>query len=293
MLDVFLREIDRPPLREPAQPPVMRVMLSADRPMANRLLSVLGRADLEQLLPALEEVHLRSRQVLESPGRPIANVYFLESGLVSVLAVSGRDRAVEIGMIGDEGMTGAAAVLGDDRATNRTIVHCPGIALRLPVAALEGAMRDNAALRRRLLHFVHALGSCASQSALALACAKLDERLARWILMCLDRLGSSEVRVTHELLAMVLGVRRPAVTLAMHSLEENGLIRSTRKLISIVDRDGLLKQANGSYGTPEAEYLRLLHHQTASPAAVTTAAFPWSQHEPQGTGVPVRSRGTS
>ena len=234
-------------------------MLSADRAMANQLLSAFSRPGLEELMPALEEVSLRSRQVLEIPGRPIANVYFLESGLVGVLAVSGRGRAVEVGMIGDEGMTGAAAVLGDDRSTNRTIVHCPGIAHRLPVASLERAMRDNAALRRRLLHFVHVFGICASQTALAVTCARLEERLARWILMCQDRLGTSEVRVTHELLAMLLGVRRPAVTLAMHGLEGNGLIRSTRKLISVIDREGLLKHANGSYGTGEAEYLRLLH----------------------------------
>lgn len=226
--------------------------------MANRLLSVYSRPELKELLPALEEVPLRSRQVLESPGRPIAHVYFLESGLVGVLAVWDRDRAVEIAMIGDEGMTGAAAVLGDDRSPNRTIVHCPGIALRLPVASLERAMRDNTALRRRLLCFVHAFSACACQTALAVTCARLEERLARWILMCQDRLGTTEVRVTHELLAMLLGVRRPAVTLAMHSLEGDRLIRTTRKLISVVDREGLLKHANGSYGTGEAEYLRLL-----------------------------------
>ena len=190
------------PVRPGTWPPTrVHATLSGDRAMTNRLLSAFSRPGLEELMPALEKVPLRSRQILESPGRPIANVYFLESGLVGVLAVSGRDRAVEIGMIGDEGMTGAAAVLGDDRSTNRTIVHCPGIALRLPVASLESAMRVNAALRRRLLHFVSVFSICASQTALSVTHARLEERLARWILMCQDRLGTSEVSVTHEHLA--------------------------------------------------------------------------------------------
>jgi CRP-like cAMP-binding protein len=232
-------------------------MLSPDHEIANRLLAKLGKPHLQRLLPLLEEVSLGRRQVLEVPGRPIASVYFIETGLVSVIASSRPDRCVLVGMIGPEGTTGHAAILDDDRSSNQTVVYGTVTALRLSVDDLKSEMHSSSGLRRSLLHFVHVFMAQASQTLLATACANLDERLARWILMSQDRFEIGDLSVTHENLALFLGVRRPAITLAVHFLEGRGLIKSTRSLISVVDREGLQKQANGSYGVAETEYARL------------------------------------
>jgi CRP-like cAMP-binding protein len=106
--------------------------------------------------------------------------------------------------------------------------------------------------------YVQAFMSQTAQTALTNGRAKLEERLARWILMAHDRTDGDTLDLTHEFLALMLGVRRPGVTIAMHFLEGAGLIRSTRRAILIVDRDGLEQHADGSYGVPEAEYERLL-----------------------------------
>ncbi len=118
-------------------------------------------------------------------------------------------------------------------------------------------MVANPGLRQRLLRFVHAFLSQASQTTLANGSAKLEERLARWILMSQDRLGGTNLGVTHGALAQLLAVRRPGVTLALHFLESKGLIKTTRSRIAVLDRDGLRRQADGSYGIPEAEHARL------------------------------------
>ncbi len=232
-------------------------MPAAGYSFKNRLLLAMDTSDLSQLLPALREVPLALDQVLEAPGKPIADVYFIESGLVSVLATSSHERSCAIAMIGHEGMTGIPAILGDHRWANETMVQSAGSALAISAEDLRKAMLANPGLRQRLLRFVHAFLTQTSQTTLANGCAKLEERLARWILMSLDRLGGANLGVTHGALAQLLAVRRPGVTLALHFLEGKGFIRTTRSRIVVLDRDGLRNQANGSYGVPEAEHARL------------------------------------
>jgi CRP-like cAMP-binding protein len=232
-------------------------MLPRGHSIRNRLLTVIDSSDLQRLLPSLEEVPLALGQVLEVPGKPISHVYFIQSGLVSVLAISGRNRCIEFGMIGPEGMTGFAAILDDDRSANQIVVQGAGTALRMSTAELKCAMLSSITFRSCLLRFVHVFMAQAGQTALANGCAKLEERLARWILMSHDRFGGGDVGVTHDVLALCLGVRRPGITLAMHLLEGEGVIKSTRSRISVVDRDGLHKHANTSYGVPETAYDRL------------------------------------
>jgi CRP-like cAMP-binding protein len=217
----------------------------------------MDKPDLDQLVPSLFEVPLTEDQVLEMPGRPIANVYFIESGLVSVLATSSRERRCAIALIGRDGMTGIPTILGDHQWTNETMVLSAGSALCVSTEDLRRAMLANPRLRRCLLHFVQAFLCQTSQTTLANGIAKLEERLARWILMSQDRLGGTNLVVTHGALAQYLAVRRPGVTLALHFLEGKGLIKTTRSRIAVIDRDGLRRQADGSYGIPEAEYARL------------------------------------
>jgi CRP-like cAMP-binding protein len=176
--------------------------------------------------------------------------------LVSVVGVTSPDRRIEVGMVGYEGMTGLDAVLGDDSSTNESLVQSPGSALRISTAALRRIMRKSESFTARLLHYARVFLVQTSQTALANGRGKLDERLARWLLMWDDRVFEAGATITHDFVAVLLGVTRPGVTVALHELEGKGLIRSTRSHVRILDRDGLRRAANGYYGVPEAEYER-------------------------------------
>jgi CRP-like cAMP-binding protein len=119
-------------------------------------------------------------------------------------------------------------------------------------------MQESRTLRKVLLRFVHSFMIQATHTAVANGSAKLEERLARWLLMAHDRLDGDRLRLVHEFLARMLGVRRPGVTVAIHALESSGVIESARGVITVVDREGLEEMANGSYGVPEREYERLM-----------------------------------
>lgn len=224
----------------------------------NRLLAVLPAADLARLQPSLELVDIDTRQVIEVPGTPIAHAYFVESGLVSVVGTTEPDHRIEVGMVGYEGMTGLGVVLGDGLAANEALVQSSGSAWRIASPALRSAMGASPMLTATLLRYVHVFIAQASQTALANGRGKLDERLARWLLMWHDRLRDDNLTITHEFLALLLGVRRQGVTVALHDLESKELIKSTRSLVRILDRVGLQRAANGFYGLPEAEYRRTI-----------------------------------
>jgi CRP-like cAMP-binding protein len=228
----------------------------------NRLLAVLPASDFERLQPLLELVDLEARQVVEVPFAPITHVHFVESGLVSVVGTTEPDHRIEVGMVGYEGMTGLGIVLGDDRSANETLVQSGGSAWRVGTPALREAMAASPTLTATLLQYAHLFMVQTSQTALANGRGRLDERLARWLLMWHDRLRDDNLTITHEFLALLLGVRRQGVTEALHALEGKGSIRSTRSLVRIVDRDGLQEAANGFYGVPEAEYDRAFGRRT-------------------------------
>jgi CRP-like cAMP-binding protein len=231
-------------------------MNSPDMGPRNRLLAALSPRDLRRLSSSLEPTSLEARQVLDGPHDSIKHAYFVESGLISVVGTAEPDHRIEVGMVGREGMTGLGIVLGDDRSANATIVQSAGTALRISSAALREAMKVHPAFAAILLRYVNVFIAQASQTALANGRGRLDERLARWLLMWHDRLGDADLIITHEFLALLLGVRRPGVTVALHDLEGRGLIRANRSLVRIIDRDGLQLAANGFYGIPEAEYDR-------------------------------------
>jgi CRP-like cAMP-binding protein len=221
----------------------------------NRLLASLSVRDRARLQPSLAIVDLPLDKVLEEANRPIENVYFPESGIASVVA--GNGVPVEVGLIGREGMTGLSIVLGDDRSVNRTFVQAPGSALRLSANDLRLAMDRSRSLRVGLLRYAQVFLVQLGQTALANGRTRLEARLARWLLMAHDRFDKGAFPFTHRFLALMLGVRRPGVTVALHFLEGYGLIKARRGLITVIDRKGLEAHANGSYGVPEAEYERL------------------------------------
>lgn len=224
----------------------------------NRLLAGLKGADYNLLTARLHPVRLKLRQRLELPHRRIRAVYFIESGLVSVVAMDRQRRQAEAGLIGREGMTGLAVLHGLDRTPHDTFVQSEGRAQCIATADLQEAMRTSSSLQATLLRFAHVYTIMMAHTALANARGTLEERLARWLLMAQDRSGSDELCLTHEFLSLMLGTRRAGVTAALNAFDARGWIDHGRARIAIRDRDGLLTMAGGLYGVPEAEYTRVL-----------------------------------
>lgn len=228
------------------------------RPFRNLLLSALSPGDQALLVPHLELKDFALRQVFEAPNRPIRDVYFFEHGIASVVAKGNANHSVEVGLIGREGVSGINVILGGDRSPHATYAQVKGAANRISARALREKMDKSASLRGLLLKFANTFMVQTAQTALANARFKLEERLARWILMAHDRLNGDELPLTHEFLSIMLGVRRAGVTVALQFLQRRGLIRSQRGHIAVLDRGGLERLTDGAYGVPEAEYRRLI-----------------------------------
>ena len=234
-------------------------MNSTSNGSRNRLLAALSHADRDLLTPALETIALDVRHVLEVPNDPISHVYFVESGLVSIVGTAAPDHRIEIGMVGYEGMTGLSIVLGGDRSANETLVQASGSALRISTESLRGMLEASRSLTATLLRYVNVFMVQGSQTALANGRGRLDERLARWLLMWDDRVPPRTLSPSRiSFLRLLLGVRRPGLTDTMNDLEGRGLIRTTRGTVFILNRKGLQLAAIGFYGVPEAEYERTL-----------------------------------
>ncbi len=223
----------------------------------NRLLLGLNKADRGLLSPWLEPVALELRLSIEKSIAPITHIYFPESGFISVVAKVAQQQ-IEVGLIGREGMSGTAVLLGDHRSPNDAYVQLAGTAHRISAKRFSQALQTSKSLRQRLQRYAHVFMMQIAQTAFANGKAKIDSRLARWLLMARDRQDEDELSLTHDFIAVMLGVRRPGVTDALHKLEGKGLIRSGRGVIEIVHRKGLIALAGGAYGVAEAEYERLL-----------------------------------
>ena len=247
------------------QAKIMRPQFPGTR--RNQLLNALSADDLESLEPHLEFKEFLRWHAFEEANRSIKYAYFFERGFASMMANGPRGRQVEVGLIGREGVSGMPIIMGDDRSPHSTNAQVDGAGYRISARTLREKMDASPTLNRVLLNFAHVLTIQIAQTALANARARLDERLARWILMGHDRLSGDDLPLTHEFLSIMLGATRPSVTVVMRSLEMRGLIRSRRGHVILVDRAGLGKVAGSSYGVPEAEYRRLMGGRSAPPAA--------------------------
>jgi CRP-like cAMP-binding protein len=226
-------------------------------PASNRLLSRLVASDLALLEPDLARVDLPLRRRLEAPSKRIDHVYFPECGFASVVASGNGGRGIEVGLIGREGMTGLAVVMGTDRTLHETFMQNAGWGHRIATSRLRRAMELSRTLHDTFLLYGHAFFMQAGYTAMANGRGKIEERLARWLLMAFDRIDGDRLSLTHEFLSVMLGVRRSGVTVALNLLEASGLIRTNRGAIAIVDRKGLERISKGAYGPPEAEFMRL------------------------------------
>lgn len=196
--------------------------------------------------------------MLISANTPVTHLIFPETGFVSITAKT-DETEVEVGLIGPEGVVGAMPLLlGSDRTSFRHIVQAAGEMLTIAVDDLSAVLDESPTIRLTLLRFVQVLWTQTAQTAYMNATAIIESRLSRWLLMCQDRLEADELSITHEFLAIMLGVQRTSVTLSLQSLEGHGLIRSRRGRVQILDRQRMLRLASAGYGAPEAEYARLL-----------------------------------
>lgn len=214
-------------------------MLSGDHKITNRILSALPQADVDAFRRHLHPVSLPQKQIIHEAGAAIEHVYFIEQGLASVLTTLADGAAVEVRMIGREGVTGFSCVLGVKILPQQIIVQAPGTALQMSAALFRAQFDRSEPLRRSVLRFVDAALAITSQTAACNRVHSLEQRCARWLLMASDRLDSPTMPMTHEFLASLLAVRRPGVTAVAGKLQRSGLISYHRGRLTIVDRDAL------------------------------------------------------
>jgi CRP-like cAMP-binding protein len=225
--------------------------------MSNSVLAALPARTYQALLTGLKPVKLNFGDILYEPGQQIADVYFPNDSLVSLLTLVDERSALEVGMVGREGMLGMPLTLGGSVSPVRALVQGSGTALRMNAARFRREFERSPPLQRALHHYLSALMAQISQTAACNRFHVVGARLARWLLMTSDRMRSSEFRLTHEFLAHMLGVRRVGVTVAASALQRRKLISYRRGSIKILDRPGLEAAACACYlhmngnGTPK------------------------------------------
>jgi CRP-like cAMP-binding protein len=217
----------------------------------NHILSRLSAADLALLEPHLKPVDLPVYRPLEDRDKRIDHVYFIEVGFASVVANGSGKPSIEVGIIGREGMTGLAIVMGQQQAPHDIYVQAAGKGQQIRATKLREADERSNTLHRAMLQYAHAYLLQTTATALANGRSKIEERLARWLLMADDRIDGDQLPLTQEFLSLMLGVRRSGVTTALQALERKRLIARKRGNILILNRKGLEKKSNGTYLTYE------------------------------------------
>jgi CRP-like cAMP-binding protein len=217
-------------------------------PIHNEILLKLPRREFELVFPKLEYVRLRAHHLLHEPGDTLKSAYFCNSGLVSILSVFPDGKSVEVGLIGKEGFVGLPLVVGFRTAATRAVAQIEGISFRIDGEALVSVLRQCPSLERQLHQFSQVMSMQVTQIAACNRLHEVHERLARWLMMSSDRIGSNSVPLTQELLAQMLGTRRSSVTVAAGMLQKAGLIAHSRGSVEIIDRRKLAESACECYG---------------------------------------------
>ena len=228
-------------------PDAQRALMLGGAQPANSLLAALPRQDYERMRAELEPVNLIYGEVLYEPGERVRHVYFPGDAHVSLLVVVDRSSALEVGLVGREGMVGMSLALGVEDSPVRELVQGSGTALRMKAAAFLEELARCAPLQREVYRYAYAKLAQARQTAACNRFHQVEARLARWLLMTRDRVRSDHFHLTHEFLADMLGVRRAGVTNAAVTLQRRKLIRYRRGNISILDRNGLAAAACSCY----------------------------------------------
>jgi CRP-like cAMP-binding protein len=227
-------------------------------PPQNKILAALPSKEYNRLLPHLTPVSLSSGETLYETEDRIKHVYFINGAIVSLVTHMEAGASVEVGLVGNEGMVGLSIVMGDDVSQNHAVVQIPDGAMRMKTGKLREELKRGGQLQSLLLRYSLVLLKQVSQTAACNRNHNLGERLARWLLLCHDRVGEDEIRLTQEFLAQMLGTRRSRVSEAAIILQAAGLIRYSRGIITILDREGLEQFVCECYQVVKAEFDRLL-----------------------------------
>src|SRR6266478_9449613 len=228
-------------------------------PLANRLLAALPAKEYQRLIPELEPISLVFGQIVYSPGDTINHVYFPNDSIVSLLAAEDHHASLEVGMIGNEGMTGISVFMGVSTSRTLALVQGAGTALKMKAATLRRESDSLGSFHRLLHRYTHSL---LTQMSLSSACNRfhtLNGRLARWLLMTHDRIGTDEFRLTQDFMSNMLGVRREGVNKVAGALQRDKLIRYSRGHMAILDRPGLEEISCSCYQIIRKETDGFLH----------------------------------
>ena len=221
---------------------------SAGKAVNNILLLSLPDEEYNLLRPHLEPMELPQYDILHEPGEKIDFGYFLNEGMTSVVALSADGRSVEVGIVGREGMVGLPLTVGLLRGSFRAIMQMPGNGSRIRAEVFQEILQCASSLRTELSRFALMHGMQVAQLAACNRLHEIEQRLARWLLMCQDRVDSQLLPLTHEFLAQMLGTGRPSVTLAVGVLEDAGLIENMRGTVKVLNRKALEEAACECYG---------------------------------------------
>jgi CRP-like cAMP-binding protein len=213
----------------------------------NLILRSLPEDELARLLGASTLVPLQQHQILYQPGEPVDHVYFLDSGMVSMLTAGADGRAIETGVIGREGLLGSTALLGSEKAAGRALVQIGGTAHQVPRSQFLDLLEQSPVLTTLVQHHIQFLLFQAQQNAFCHALHSIEARLCRWLLQACDILGGDALEMTQEACAHILGVQRTSVSMVAHTLQEAGSIRTIRGKIDIVNRAHLEQGACECY----------------------------------------------
>ncbi|NWJ27557.1 Crp/Fnr family transcriptional regulator [Rhizobium sp. RM] len=233
-------------------------MFESDFQVRNRLLSALDGESFSRLSRHMEPVKLPVGHRLVATNSPITHVCFIETGLASTLAHTDGGKSMEVMPVGCEGMTGWPSLLGAEATPDETVMYVAGDGLLVPAHEIRREMERNVRIRDMVLGYINVCLVQVGQLVLANGQHTLRERLARWLLMCHDRLATDNLPITHEFLSTVLGVRRPGITNELHVLEGIHAIRASRGNVRIIDRNLLDQVASMTYGNAEREYEKLI-----------------------------------
>jgi CRP-like cAMP-binding protein len=220
---------------------------SKSSPIANQLLAALPKKDYQGMVRHLEKIPLIFEEVIYQPNAPISDVYFPNSGIVSLLAGANERTTLEVGLVGNEGMVGLGVFLGVNNSVNRAVVQGAGSAMKMKASSLRKHCKDGGFFSHLLQRYSHSVLAQLTQSAVCNQFHSVDARLARWLLMTHDRMENDEFRLTQEFLSHMLGVRREGVSIAAGDLQKRKLIRYSRGCLRILDRPGLEAISCGCY----------------------------------------------
>lgn len=236
---------------------------SPNRP-SNRLLAKLPLEDYQRIQSKLVQLPLRFRQVLHKQDEKITAVVFPGGGACSLTKQLGDGSSAEVATIGSEGIIGAEVFFGDDVAAYETLVQVPGHAYEMSTAAFIEEMSRRGAFYNSVVRYSQALMTLVMQTTVCNGVHSVEQRCCRWLLTLRDRVGSDDLKMTHEMLATMLGVRRPSVTLVIVSLQRKGIVDTHRGNVRIVDRKELEKMSCECYLTVKTTFARLLPEANAA-----------------------------